>query len=152
MCVTALCATACASDDAAETATTVPPRASSASYLLSEPDAAALVEWTVNNGDVIGNVTVATVNTMGMNVEQAVTPITGFVTPEGDVGLEYGKGDVAVNLTGQMDGDALNGTRRLGSRNHGSRRCGRGCLQRGGRRGRRRRRRGVGRPGRPRGG
>lgn len=108
MCVVALCATACTGDDAAETATTVPPRTSSASFLLSETDAAALIEWTANDGAVIGNVTVATVNTVGMNVEQAVTPITGFVTPDGDVGLEYGKGDLAVNLTGRLAGDTLN--------------------------------------------
>jgi hypothetical protein len=107
MCVTALAPLACSGDDAADTATTVASRASSASYLLTEPDAAALVEWTANDGDVIGNITVAHVNTAGMNVEQAVTPITGFVTPDGDVGLEYGKGDAAVNLTGRLDGDTL---------------------------------------------
>lgn len=106
ICLAALSTTACTGDDTAET--TIPPRTSSASYLLTEPDAAALVEWTSNDGDVIGNITIATVNTAGTNVEQTVTPITGFVTSDGDVGLEYGKGDLAVNLTGQIDGDTLN--------------------------------------------
>lgn len=120
MCAVALFATACGADnDAVAVATTVAPRTSSASYLLTEPDAAALVEWTENDGNVIGNVTVATVNTMDVNVDQIVTPITGFVTPDGDVGLEYGKGDLAQNLTGQIDGDTLNlaGAFGLGDRN-----------------------------------
>jgi hypothetical protein len=107
MCVAALCAVGCSGDDDAEPTATVASRASSASYLFTEPNAAALVEWTANDGDVIGNITVAHVNTAGMNVEQAVAPITGFVTSDGDVGLEYGKGDAAVNLTGRLESDTL---------------------------------------------
>lgn len=108
ICAVLLTSSACSWTDRGDAATPVPPRTSSASFLFAEPEGAALVEWTTNDGDVIGNITVASVNTVSMNVEQVATPIAGFVTPSGDVGLEYGKGDTAVNLTGNIDGDTLN--------------------------------------------
>lgn len=94
---------ACNGDNDAETATTVASRASSASCLLTEPDTAALVKWTVNAGDAIGKITVAHDNTAGMNVEQAVTRSPGS-SPRRRCRL-YGTGDQAVSLTGWLDGD-----------------------------------------------